>query len=249
MKNMSNVKFVVLTSSRSGSTWLVDRLNMQPGVEAHGGLFHDRPRVRPAIAGRDDYRRFIEVHAISNLMRPWRVFAYLNQLYRKPQTVGFKLMYTHLRRHPELFAYFVAHRIKIVHLVRRNHLDVLVSEDLARLVGTSHAQVGTKIDTPPVYVDPTTVLERLKKRSRNAEQAKRLLKLTPCPCIEVTYEALLEGEKEFERIGKFIGLSMWKAQGQSNLAKRGTGRHSEAIANYEEVKRALTSTPYLSLLR
>lgn len=246
---MSIVKFVLLTSSRSGSTWLIDRLNMQPGVEAHGGLFHDRRRVRPAIAGRDDYQRFIEVYGSSHRMRPYRVFAYLNQLYRKPQTVGFKLMYTHLRRHPELFAYLVAHRVKIVHLVRRNHLDVLVSEELARLLGTSHAQVGMKVEIPPVYVDPATVVERLLKRSRNAKIARGLLKLTPCPFIEVTYEALLEGEREFERIGKFIGLSKWNAQGQTNLAKRGTGRHSEAIANYEEVQGALTSTPYYSLLR
>lgn len=222
---------------------------MQPGFETHGGLFHDRCRVSPAIAGRDDFRRFIEVHGTPSVTRIFRVFSYLNQLYRNPRTVGFKLMYTHLRRHPELLLYFAARRVSIVHLVRRNCLDIVVSEELARLLGTSHAQAGQKIDVAPVYIDPANLVDRLSRRRKNSEQINRLLRLSTCQHIEVTYEALRDGAQEFERLAKFLGLAQWSYGGRSNIAKRGTECHRDAIANYEEVRQALSSTQFLSLLR
>lgn len=246
---MSNVKFIVLTSSRTGSTWLIDRLNSQSGAEAHGELFLDRPRVSPAIAGRDDYCRFIEVHGTPGATRAFRVFSYLNGLYQRPGTVGFKLMYAHLRSHPEILAYIAVRRVVVVHLVRRNLLDVLVSEELARVTGTSHVPTGMKRDVPQVYIKPETLIDRLSRRRSNTVQVSRLLRLSSCRYLEVTYEELLGGEQEFERIAKFLGFSQWSTSRQSNIEKRGTGSHRYSIANYNEIRRALESTPFLSLLR
>ena len=64
---MPAAKFVVLTSSRTGSTWLIDLLNMQNSVDAHGELFLVERRLTPAIAGRDDFPRFIDVHGTPRL--------------------------------------------------------------------------------------------------------------------------------------------------------------------------------------
>jgi hypothetical protein len=128
----------------------MDLLNMQANVEAHGELFLKHDRLRPAIAGRSDYRRFVEVHRTSGLMRVTRVFSYLNRLYRAPRTVGFKLMYTQLREYPEILAYLAIRRIRVVRLTGRNQLDVIVSDDLARLTGTSHAEAGSKSGIPMV---------------------------------------------------------------------------------------------------
>src|SRR5687768_11132775 len=134
---MACVKFVVLTSARSGSTWLMDLLNKRSGMEAHGELFLGRPRLSPAIAGRADFPRFIEVHGVTGPMRLPYVFSYLNTLYRPPRTVGFKLMYGQLRKHPEILTYMMIRRLRVVHLIRRNHIDVIVSEEVAKLTGTS----------------------------------------------------------------------------------------------------------------
>lgn len=246
---MSNAKFVVLTSSRTGSTWLIDLLNLQSGVEAHGELFLNQRRLKPAIAGRADYPRFIETRASPGLTRVSRVFSYLNRLYRAPRTAGFKLMYAQLRRYPEILVYLAARRIRIVHLTRCNHIDVIISEEVARLTGSSHARVGTKNDVPRVRLDQTTLVDRIRKLGRKSRQAQLLVRFLGCPVLETTYEALLQGEQEFARILKFLDLSGPVAEARSNLAKRATGGHRDAIVNYDEVRQALISTPFSNLLR
>jgi LPS sulfotransferase NodH len=246
---MSRVKFVVLTSSRTGSTWLIDLLNRQPGVVAHGELFLDEPRTSPALSSRPDHERFIEVHAYAGIARPRRVFSYLQSLYDPPKTVGFKLMYGQLRRYPEVLAYLAFHRVRIVHLVRCNHVDVIISEELAKLTGASHVLAGTKYDSPKVYLDPSTLVGRLRKRDKRPAQVRRLARLTGCPYLEVTYEALLDGEMEFTRIARFLDAQNPATELKSSLAKRGNQSHRDAISNYDEVSRLLSSTPFAAMLR
>jgi LPS sulfotransferase NodH len=245
---MAQVKFVVLTSSRTGSTWLIDILNMQSGVEAHGELFLNQRRTTPAIAGRDDRPRYVDVHGSRGLSRAPRVVCYLNELYRSPHVVGFKLMYSQLRVHPEILAYLALRRVRIVHLVRLNHLDVIISEELAKNTGASHVRAGTNANLSPVNLDTRTLVRRIRRVSRAPGKARFLIRLSACPILEVSYEALLGGQEEFTRVCDFLQISCASAL-RSNLQKRGTGSHRDAIANYEEVRQTLSSTPFASLLR
>jgi len=246
---MAQAKFVVLTSSRTGSTWLVDRLNMQAGVEAHGELFLDKSRTSPAMAGRDDQRRFIEVHQASGLARVPRVVSYLNTLYRSPRTVGFKLMYAQLRAYPEILPYLSLHRVRIVHLIRRNLIDVLISEELATITGASHVRAGTIADVPRVYLDPNTLIDRMRRRQRSSAKARCLIRVSTCPCLEVSYEALLEGNQEFGNICEFLEVPGATNNVNSSLKKRATRSHRNAIANYEEVRQVLHPTSYSDMLQ
>jgi LPS sulfotransferase NodH len=246
---MPDTKFVVLTSSRTGSTWLVDLLNTQSSVDAHGELFLAERRLTPAIAGRDDFPRFIELHGIPRLTRLPRIVSYLNRLYRTPRAVGFKLMYTQLRRYPEILAYCALRRIRIVHLTRLNQIDVIVSGELARMTGSSHAQAGRNSQAPKVHISAASIggqIDRLCKRSR---QATRLIELSWCPTLEVHYESLLESEIEFDRVLDFLDVVRSSDPIQSKLVKRGHQSHREAIANYEEIRSELAGTPYAWMLR
>lgn len=246
---MSPAKFVVLTSSRSGSTWLVDVLNRQPGVDAHGELFLDERRSGTTIATRADIPRFIEVDGPVGRTRAQRVFAYLDELYRVPRIVGFKLMYGQLRRYPEVLAFLALRRVRVVHLVRHNHLDVIVSEELAKLTGTSHVAAGSNVDALKVHLDPGTLADRMYRRNRRPRQARCVLRLSTCRCLETSYEALLENEQEFARVINFLGIANPAPKPESSLAKRGGRSHRDAISNYDEVVRALSSTPFSGLLR
>lgn len=246
---MSRIKFVVLTSPRTGSTWLIDLLNGQAGIEAHGELFLRRARSSPAIAGRADYPRFVEMHGSPRVSRVPRVVSYLNRLYRAPRTVGFKLMYAQLRQYPEIIGYFAMRRVRIVHLTRGNHIDVLISEELARLTGASHAQAGESPEVPKVYLDPNTLVDRIRRLARMAEAVRLLIRLSTCQCLEVNYEAMLAGEQELERVLRFLEAPERVALASSRLAKRGVAGHRDAIANYAEVQLVLESTPYSQMVR
>jgi hypothetical protein len=227
----------------------MDLLNMQANVEAHGELFLKHGRLSPAIADRSDYDRFVEAYRTPGLMRVTRVFSYLNRLYRAPRTIGFKLMYTQLRAYPEILAYLAIRRIRVVHLTRRNQIDVIVSDERARITGTSHAEAGSESGVPMVHLDPATLVARIRRRIRASAVARNLIRLSTCPCLEVTYEALLEGEQGFGRIFKFLNIPIPAGKLKSSLAKRGSGSHRDSIANYDEVRQALLVTSFASMLR
>lgn len=224
-------------------------LNRVQGVEAHGELFLHQPRQNPSIAGRADYRRFSEIHAAPGIRRSYLVWSYLNELYRRSRTVGFKLMYPQLRRYPEVFAYLVSRRVRIVHLTRMNQLDVVISEERARVSGVSHIQAGSSADPARVSLNPATLVDRIRRLDTNTRQVRRMMKWTNCQTLEITYEALLTSRQEFVRILSFLGVELTDPELRSSLGKRGVSRHQEAVSNFDEVRRVLEPTPYRNMLR
>jgi hypothetical protein len=227
----------------------MDLLNMQPGVEAHGELFLDERRSGPAISSRTDYPRFIEQARTAGSTRVSDVYSYLTRLCGAPHTVGFKLMYGQLRRYPEIMAFLAFRRVRIVHLVRQNHLDVIISEELAKLTGASHVPAGRQYQVPKVHLDTATLADRMRRRNRRPQQARWLIRLSACPHIEVAYESLLEGDHEFARIATFLQIEGGARRGESVLAKRGSQSHRDSISNYDEVRDALSSSRYSGMLR
>jgi hypothetical protein len=224
-------------------------LNRVPGVEAHGELFLSQLRLTAAMAGRADYPRFFERHPAAGVRRLSLVFSYLNKLYGRAPTVGFKLMYSQFRQYPELFAYVASRRLRIVHLTRLNQIDVVVSEERARETGVSHIRAGSSSGPISVHLDPATLIDRLRRLSKKPGKTRALLKFACCPTLEVTYEALVDDPEEFLRVLDFLGVAGRNPVSKSSLEKRGVRTHREAISNYEEVRRVLASTPFLDMLR
>jgi LPS sulfotransferase NodH len=177
------------------------------------------------------------------------VYSYLNELYGRATTVGFKLMYSQFRQYPELFAYVASRRLRIVHLTRVNQIDVLISEERARETGVSHIRAGSAPGPISVHLDAATLIDRLTRLTRKPGQMRALLKLACCSTLEVTYESLLDDPGEFLRVLDFLGAADCHPGSNSSLEKRGVRTHREAIANYEEVRRVLATTPFLDMLR
>jgi hypothetical protein len=179
----------------------------------------------------------------------WAVFSYLDGLYGHSGAVGFKLMYGQLRRFPELAPYLLLRRVRILHLVRQNLVDVVVSEERARITGASHVRAGFADSSPRVSLDPDGLVRRLDNRRRAVIVAGRMLRLWPCPVLETSYEQLLSNTAEFQRIGNFIGVPFNSKLPDSGLSKRGAASHRDSIANYNEVQDALAGTPYAAMLK
>jgi LPS sulfotransferase NodH len=229
-------KFVVLTTQRTGSSWLMDLLDKCPDTEGHMELFLNQRRLSPAGAGFNAYQRYIELRpAGPGGLRPFSVWRYLDDLYDRPGSVGFKLMYSQLRDYPEILPKLVARRIRIVHLVRRNHLDVLISERLAQTTGTSHLVRGERRSAQSVDIDRAWLRRRLRRLDRNERVARLLIRLSGLPWQEVDYESLLGDPGAFDAVTRFLGLSAPAGGVVSNLEKRQTRPRREVIANYADV--------------
>lgn len=247
---LTHTKFAVLTTNRSGSTWLMSTLNSDPRVTAQGELFLPRSRS-PEKRWDSDFAcpRFIEWRVDSFRPRPFSVFAYLDSLYRPSGASGFKLMYAQMLQFPELLVYFVRHRVRIVHLVRRNHLDVLLSYAVKARLGRAHLLEGQ--NAPPdmtVELDPAHLLEQLAWLQRKQNIARWVLSMSRLPYMEVAYEDLLRDPAHFSPIWQFLSLEPQSHAPESSLVKIRRGSHREVIRNYNEVRRVLSGSRFARLI-
>jgi len=251
MKTNMASNFVVLTTNRSGSEWVMSTLNNFQNVSAHGELFLPRPRVPDRKWDSDfAYTRYIETKFEHFTFRPFSVFSYLNALNSAPEKVGFKLMYKQLGLYPEIIAYLIWHRIRVIHLVRRNHLDVMLSYAVKAKLGRAHLLVGQAApDELRVELDTRNLIRRFIWLQRQQNIATKLLTWSRLPHLEVIYEDLVRDQAyHFHRIADFLSINLGEQMPQSPLAKIRKGTYRDMISNYDQVKRVLSNSEFASLL-
>ncbi len=244
-------KFALITTARSGSTWMVDLLHQHPDVKMFGEMF--LTRKRRWFAGSGDLPRYVEFP--DKWPRLFSVFHYLHHLYTPSapvRAVGFKLMYSDLRVYPEILWYLARHRIPGVHLVRENLLDVAISFEHMRSTEIAHQpkESGGTMEAESsrgLHLDPAATLVLMRKRERQVALVRKLLALIPAPTMEITYERLRQNPEEFNRVCAFIGVVSPEGQ-RSNLEKIVTKGQQEVIENYQEIAAALQETPYRRFL-
>ena len=243
-------RFLVLTTNRSGSEWVMSTLNSFRGVSAHGELFLPRPRVSEKKWDSDfAYTRFIETKSKSLSFRPFSVLSYLNTLYSMPGKVGFKLMYKQLGLYPEILAYLIWHRVRVIHLVRRNHLDVMLSYAVKAKIGRPHLLVGQSApDEVRVELDTKNLIRQLAWLQKQQSIARMLLSWCRLPHLEVAYEDLVRDQAYFHLIGDFLSINPREQMPHSALARIRRGRHHDVISNYEQVKEVLVNSKFAGLL-
>ena len=250
MSQEAKMNFVVLTTNRSGSVWLMSTLNNLAHVTAQGELFLPRPR---AVERRWDsdfaHLRFIETKFERRTLRPFSVFSYLNNLYSAPGTVGFKLMYAQLALYPEIVLYFMRHRIRVVHLVRQNHLDVVLSYAVKAKLGRAHLLSGQSApDNIQVKLDPATLVRQLAWLQRKQSLARGLLRWSRLPRLEVTYEDLCHDPAHFYAIWDFLSIKRDERVPEATVVKIRQAGYREVISNYDEVEEVLCDSTFASLL-
>lgn len=243
-------KFVVLTTNRSGSVWVMSTLSSLQNVTAQGELF--LPKARGSERKWDsDFAclQFIETKFEGLTFRPFSVFSYLNDLYGTPGTVGFKLMYAQLRSYPEILAYLIRHRIRVVHLVRRNHLDVLISYAVKAKIGRAHLLKGESApDDLRVELDSENLIRQLAWLQKKQSMARKLLSWCGLPHLEVAYENLLRDRAHFRLILDFLSIMPEQDIPESSVVKIRREGHREVIRNYDKVKEALANSQFAELL-
>jgi len=244
-------RFVVLSSQRSGSTWLISILNQLEDAAAFGELFLYRRRTTGPDETRFefDYPRYLESTPTGLSFRPFSVFAYLDQFYNRPGTIGFKLMYSQWRKYPELLLYFWRQNIRIIHLVRRNHLNVILSRRMKAVTQQAHLVTGAAPSSlPPIELDSATLVRRLRQQQRSVATARRFLQLSRLPHLELAYEDLVQDSAQFDCLWSFLGINPQRSLPQSRLKKIATRQHRDLIGNYEQVRARLADTPFAHLL-
>ena len=244
----AKTRFVILTSQRSGSTWLVSLLNQLKDTKAFGELFLPRKHVENWDAD-FAYPRFNEMRGQMRGIRPIQVFRYMDRVYEHPGAVGFKLMYSQLYRYPELLLYFWTHRVRVVHLVRKNPLDLVISQALKRKVKRAHRLAGEPpLQDVQVELDPQTLIQKLQIRQRKIKRGHMILRWSGLRSIEIGYEDLQKDPSIFPSLCQFLSIETDNILPQSRFQKVRRESQGRIIKNYSEVKKVLEGTQFLSYL-
>ena len=250
------VLFVVLTTQRSGSGWLVDLLNDHPDVVTYGEMFRVTDTTI-ADYGATAAPRF-EVMVPSDVFSTsaslaWRRYEYVRGLARAHpgvSAVGFKLMYDQTRDHPGLMWSLVLARARFVHLIRRDYLSALVSFDIAFDRDRWHYHEGEEVPTARIHADPSELLRRLEERDDEIARFRRQLSALPVRVQEVAYEDLSERRDDALRdVLEFLGVGPARHRLRSPLVPTGPASALDVIENRDEVVAALSGTRYASMAR
>jgi LPS sulfotransferase NodH len=245
--------FVVLSTQRSGSTWVVDMLESHPRVVAYSELFMHGGEGTPKWGGEKDLP-YWQTYARdkSRVAKPYWLWKYLGQAYRERpgiDAIGFKLMYSQLTRisRPLMPALWMK-RVRIIHLIRRNALDVVLSKEAgAARGGRLHAREGNQVEQVRLNLDTESLLRRMTLHERAIAGARVRFRRVGLPYTEVVYEDLAADESGFASLFEFLGVEA--APVSSSLQKLNPTSHEELIENYGEVRDALAETEFASLLR
>lgn len=255
--------FLLLAAFRSGSTWLVDILNHIEGVDAFGELFAV-PQTRAgteALTKAESLKttRYLEqtIRAYplyydevpGRKIRPFSTFSYLDRFYAQRGKTGFKLMYTQLAHHPEIWAFVRLKGVKVLHLVRSNHLDVIISREMRKATKTTHRVIeAEEIRPTQVTLETGSLVKRMKSLQRNIDLARQLIRISGVGALEIRYEDLVHNADCFAPIWPFLQINATNSPPQSKLVKLVRASYAQSIANYDEVRSTLQGTEFARLL-
>ena len=215
-------------------------LDSHPSLRCHGELFLQDGRGVPPWGARG--MRFFEDpdrRAVGD--RRLVVSTYPDDLLSigpRVQACGFKLMYGQAGAYPEIIPELARRRAVVVHLTRRNLLDVALSREVAWANDRYHA-TSTSHHTP-VTLDATSLPARLDDLAREIESGRRRLEATGLDAVEVGGEELCQSRGPIRRFLSRLGVD--DAQPLDSRLKKLIPSRRAAIANTDEVVAALRGT-------
>ena len=241
-------RFVILTKSRSGSKWLVELLDDHEGVSVFGEVFGGPHAPRgfgsTGVPPFDTYLESVRLRRTRPLA--YHRVSYLRNLYAsRPDAaaVGFKLAYGHAPR--ELFAYFARRRVRVLHLMRANFFDSLLSYEVAKARGGFEVRRRDPVAPVRVTLDPGTLRKRLEDHEFAIAQARCRIQRYRLPWLEVFYEELVARREEtLERVLRFLGVEPHVDDLGSSFVAVDDAPRQDVIENLADVRRVLSGTRF-----
>ncbi|MFT6043760.1 MAG: LPS sulfotransferase NodH [Porticoccaceae bacterium] len=243
--------FVTMSMQRSGSTWLTDLLNSHKNITAYTELFLKLGQGAPDWGAYRDIPYWNTYRDESqHVFRPAGISAYLNMVHSQhpeSKAIGYKLMYSQFVRYPEILIYLVRKNAAIVHLQRRNTLDVVLSGMAKANRKVAHVTSGTAVEKVKLQVDVPLLKTQITKYERRKKYFGMVLSHLGLRYIDVYYEDLVKNADSANELLGFLGVE--EINLCSDLVKLNPALHSATIANCREVEKAFVGTPYRGYLR
>ena len=244
-------KFCVITTPRSGSTWLATLLDSHPQIKSFEEPFiwrADRPNWTDT-----DFPTYYNYKTSQKRKSPLTLFKYLDILdsYKSDNDfdiIGFKIMYNQIQDNPEVMLKLLADNYRIIHLIRQNYFDVIVSraaKSQHRIAHSTQVQAKAK----QVEINTNYLIEDLDRCTRNNKLFSLVLKLLPLKVLEITYESMQQDYNQVLcSVANFLNVSSDSITFKSDLKRINKGDYADKISNYDEVVETLSGSSYMRFI-
>jgi len=239
------IKFIVLSTQRSGSAFLATSLSSHPRIHCHREIF--LRKNRNPIAYRAFRTASLRRRLAHLFVTKWLVYSYLADLYKVTTGVdalGFKFMYDQAKQLPEVVEWIREHNVKVIHLIRANVLKTFSSLLAAQARKVYHS---TKpVEPIKVRLQPEELIAVLTRRMRLIETYRGVF--ADNPYLEVTYESFVaHRDDEARRILRFLDIEPFVPL-TTDLVKINPDSLQDLIENYEGVAQVLKGTAFEQFL-
>lgn len=222
------MKFVIVAQSRSGTSMIVNTLNSLPDFNVYGELFVNvYNMLQSKINHPQEIMRKMILRYIRNsydLSDTDSVKTFLDNFYKKKEkNIGFKLLYTHLKRSNgnNIIDYIQSNDIFKVIVNRENKLKQVISGQTNKKQGKVSINVEQAVKQMKNFIDQQKILENTFANGN---------------FIKVSYEQLTNNKN----VNK-MDLSLLGFDGIADIPmfKYRPNRISENISNLSELEKAL----------
>lgn len=236
----------------------MDLLNSHPQIIGFSELFHSDEFGRPPIGGHREiyfWNSYRAAHGwpTQRLARTRLYFQYLDQeVFRdRPgvKATGLKLMYNQAVSSIAVPLYVKLRGVRVIHLIRRNCLDAILSAEAARVRGIAHATSGATVGTLKIPVEAHSLRYRLDEATSEIKAARLYCRTLGVPTCEVFYEDVVQDVASLAPTLKLLGVDPNIEHLTSELRKLNATSHRDLIENCDEIRAVLDGTPYASMLR
>jgi hypothetical protein len=242
---------LIIADARTGSSWCAQILDSHPAVRFYGEVFiHNiRPHELGLPHAPANPRGFSQLpapplifaqyaHQHRGAFKVWRyLYSLLNQP-TLPPVLGFKFMYSQWIVHPSVLLWASAHRARVIHLVRTNQLQRVMSSHVFKATQVPHAT--ERVQIPPFRVDPSAVISAVRGAERRVTKARAVLRTVPVRTLEVSYEALRrEPDRVSRRLFHALGLEPVEYQPRGKTRQVVDRPYDQIVSNYAELRNEL----------
>lgn len=240
------VRAIILTTQRSGSTFLVECLDSHPEIECSGEILNGQPD-HPVPPFRGPFKHVKKALRIART-GAWMPGRWMGAFYERGQAKVrcFKAMYNQLSR-PFALRYLVENEdVRVIHLRRHNLLKVHISS----LLMSKRVQIQATAPTEAVWiqVDAAKAIASMRKARAHYESFDRAFEKHPR--LQVSYENLIDGAylqaDAARRICDFLDVAQFRMQ--SKLTKLNPESLRDMVTNYDELADAISRTEFAEML-
>ncbi|KAK3277677.1 hypothetical protein CYMTET_14329 [Cymbomonas tetramitiformis] len=247
-------KFVIVSSQRSGTRWLVSLLNSHPDVAVGGELFSHSH-------GTLDWEQILKTlqtyYFDCSERKNWKSLKSLKGA--NATTVGFKWMYGQglENNYPLVLKFLQEKEIAVVHLERRDALKQAVSYFSNRFNAETtehHAHATTEKEAAlrrhAIHIDVQALLKRMTAVSESTKRAEEVFSGSGIAYLRLIYEDMTSSEEqkrvELQKLQKFLSLTVRELS--SKQVQIHSSNLSESILNYGEIAEGLRGTSFAEFL-